>query len=368
MIPKINNLAYVVSAVALAGVVFLSPRAAMAVKAQRSCASSAYTYDSSCTSSGNTSGSSVTSSSTVAAAALQTANLVMGRLTSFRASVSGKKARLNDSTGTVGLFGFGTGKAAGDSAERLGLWVNGSYNRAVGGISGADFDTETWSVMVGGDFRVTDNFLVGLGLGYEEMDGDTGFNRGTIDSEGMTVSPYASVSINDNISVDMMLGYTRVDYELTRVQNEPGTLADTTGITAGHGGNRAFGGLNVNGDFELNNLTAGISIGTRYVAERQSGYIDSYGTYNRSSTITVGTANAGLRLGYRIKMVHPYMSANYGYDYNDAGGTYNGREAYSGAVGLNINMGNFTVNVEGKAGYKDHVKNAGGLLRLRLQF
>lgn len=363
---KINNLAYMVSAVALAGVVFLSPRASVAQSCADAATAGNYSYSDACGSSGNTSGSTVTSSSTVAAAAVQTANLVMGRLTSFRASASGKKARLNDSTGTVGLLGFGTGKSAGGSAERLGLWVNGSYNRSVGGISGADFDTKAWSVMVGGDFRVTDRFLLGLGLGYEDMDGDTGFNRGTIESKGMTVAPYATVSINDNVSVDVLLGYTHVEYDLTRIQIQPAGVADV-GVTAEHDGERYFGGVTFNGDVEKDNLTASVSLGTLFVAERQDSYTDSFTTSNKSRTITVGTVKVGARVGYRIKMVQPYLSANYGYDYNDAGGTYDGRDAYSGAVGINVNLGNFTANIEGTASYKDHVKSAGGSLNLRYQ-
>jgi hypothetical protein len=324
--------------------------------AQNSCTTTGYTYDAACEGNSANAGSAVTASSTVVTAANATANLVMNRVSSFRASGSAPGSN-RAGKGTINLLGFGSGAAAGESSnERVGIWLNGNYTRVVGSLTGAEFDSMLYSGMLGIDFRPTKNSLIGIGFGYEQSDTDTEFNRGTIDSTGYTFTPYLSLGVDDNISIDAVAGYSRMDYDLERL--DPLTSSK---ITGGTDSNRYFGSVNLVVDYDVSNFLLGFRVGTSYISEEQDAYAESDGTSEVAQKVTVGSGNVGLRLGYDGGSAQPYIGGTYSYDYDDSGGTYDGRNTFGVNAGLSVTLTDGVFfNLEAGGTMNDDVRTASG--------
>jgi len=324
--------------------------------AQTSCSDTGYTYDASCSGSADQAGATVTASSTVVTAANATAGLVMNRVSSFRASGSAPGTN-NASNGTINLLGFGSGAAAGEhSSDRMGIWVNGNYTRVLGSLTGAEFDSILFSGMLGVDFRPTKNSLIGIGFGYEQSKTDTEFNRGNVDATGYTITPYLSLGVDENVSLDVVGGYSRLDYDLDRLDPLTGTK-----ITGGTESNRYFGSINLVVDYDISNVLLGFRMGTSYIHENQDSYTESDGTSEAAQKVTVGSGNFGLRIGYNGGAVQPYLGGNYSYDYDDSGGTYDGRNTFGVSAGLNITITDGVFfNLEGGGTMNDDVRTASG--------
>jgi hypothetical protein len=324
--------------------------------AQTSCSDTGYTYDASCSGSADQAGATVTASSTVVTAANATAGLVMNRVSSFRASGSAPGTN-NASNGTINLLGFGSGAAAGEhSSYRMGIWVNGNYTRVLGSLTGAEFDSILFSGMLGVDFRPTKNSLIGIGFGYEQSKTDTEFNRGNVDATGYTIAPYLSLGVDENVSLDVVGGYSRLDYDLDRLDPLTGTK-----ITGGTESNRYFGSINLVVDYDISNVLLGFRMGTSYIHENQDSYTESDGTSEAAQKVTVGSGNFGLRIGYNGGAVQPYLGGNYSYDYDDSGGTYDGRNTFGVSAGLNITITDGVFfNLEGGGTMNDDVRTASG--------
>lgn len=328
------------------------------------CGNSTYSYNSECSGNSAVAGSTVASSSTVSVSATQTAGLVLNRVSSFRAGSSAPGSQ-QSGAGTLKLLELGSGKNAGNSDTPIGVWINGAWTTFDGTKSGAKFDGDAFSGMIGADVTL-DRLIVGLAAGWESSSVDTKFNNGNLDGSGYTVSPYAAYRINRIFSVDGVLGYSRLSYDENRL--DPLSNAQISGNTDA---NRWFGSLNVVANTSHNQFNLSGKVGTFYLSENQDAFTETDGTAVAKQDLTIGTVSLGGRVGYQLDKVEPYISAQYGYDYNGAGGTYDGKNSYGGAVGVQIDAGNgFTGNLEGTASEKDSVTAYGGSLFLRynLQF
>ncbi|NQV55837.1 MAG: autotransporter outer membrane beta-barrel domain-containing protein [Rhodospirillales bacterium] len=352
---------FVAVLIASSGAIFIASNPALAAN---TCNTSGYTYDASCSGNSDAAGNTVSSSSTVVTAANATAGLVLNRVSSFRAkgSAPGKNEAGN---GTINLLGFGSGAAAGEhSNSRFGLWGNGNFTRATGSASDANFDSNLYSGMLGFDYRPSKKTLFGIGFGYETSNTDTEFNRGEIDGMGYTITPYISIGFNNNISLDAVIGYTKLDYDMTRL--DPLT---STKITGSSEANRNFGSINLVVDREVKKFLFGFRVGSSFIHEKQDAYVDTDGVSVVGQAITVGSGNVGLRVGYDGGVVHPYLGTTYSYDYNDAGGAYNAKNTFGVNAGISIDLSSrASLSIEGAGSTKKDVKTASGSGTIRLGF
>lgn len=130
-----------------------------------------------------------------------------------------------------GRFSYSTtGGAAGDSDGalgdgRLGVFVQGSYGSGDKDPTSfeAGYDISATDVTAGVDYRVSENGVVGLALGYNKVDSD--FTRdstgaplaGSFDSDGFTASLFGSWTAYDGLAyVDLIASYGDIDYDSER--------------------------------------------------------------------------------------------------------------------------------------------------------
>ena len=98
-------------------------------------------------------------------------------------------------------------------------------------------------------------------------------------------------------------------------------------------------------------LTA--NVWTLYIIEKQDAFTETNGVAVASETITVGQVNLGGRASYRIGYAEPFANTLLGYDYNDAGGSYDDKLSISAALGSNFYLTEeFTLNAQAIGQYR----------------
>lgn len=101
---------------------------------------------------------------------------------------------------------------------RLGLWVNGT----IGGgerdrrKSNSGFDSDTWEVTSGLDYRFTDRLFAGAALGFSHMSLDFERDQGSLDVDARSVHVYSGYSLPSGISFDGSVSYMRSDFAQRR--------------------------------------------------------------------------------------------------------------------------------------------------------
>lgn len=252
---------------------------------------------------------------------------------------------------TAGL-GDGKGKASGSAPQRAGVWLNGAYNWLENKQEGAKFDGGITNVMGGADYLVTDRILVGLAAGYENQDIKTKFNNGKMEGNGLTLAPYFAFILNKNISFDLTVGHSWVDYDVSRGNGS---------ITGSTNGDRWFSTVNANYGTTINNWQLGAALGYLYTQEKQDAYNESNGNRVDATDTHLGQARLTGKVGYlaptSFGYLNPYGSARLEYDLVkdapgtvDAAGTLASHDNFGVTFGLGVAAGigdATTVNLEG---------------------
>jgi uncharacterized protein YhjY with autotransporter beta-barrel domain len=219
-----------------------------------------------------------------------------------------KQQQLEASTGSAAESGV----AAGDFANGWSIW--GSYTRSdldsdfIFANSSLAYSAKAQSALAGVDALITERFLIGFALGYQDLSSKTYFNGGGQDSDGIIISPYGAFIINDNFSIDVGGGYSDLEYDQTRIS--PGVGTPTVGS---FDANRWFFTTNLNAVFVTGDWVIGGRFGYLYTEEDQDGY-----TETGAAARTVADRNIDLSqlvlggdLAYSVGPIEPYVSAVY---------------------------------------------------------
>lgn len=102
---------------------------------------------------------------------------------------------------------------------RLGLWVNGTIGsgRRDRHLTGAGYDSDTWELTSGLDYRFSDRFFAGIALGYSSLSTDFDDAQGSLDADVRSLHAYAGYSLPNGFSLDGSLSLLRGDYSQDRV-------------------------------------------------------------------------------------------------------------------------------------------------------
>ncbi|MDV7338632.1 autotransporter outer membrane beta-barrel domain-containing protein [Terasakiella sp. A23] len=351
---------------ALAGVTLLAGQFVGGSAHAADCTTSGYssTYGG-CSGNAAAASSTVTSAQTVAAASAATAGLVSNRLASITAGGQ-STAKLNTSGNKLSysLDMDENGKAAGMGAQKFGVWIDFTGAHFDNADKAADYDGELYSGMIGFDYRLNDNVIVGLSGGYEKVETTTTFNAGSEDVTGWTVTPYLGYIINKNYSVDASIGYSKLDYDMERID-----ATNQTAITGTTEADRIYGALNVNGNWNMDNVLLGASLGTLYAKEEKDAFTESGAgaTSVAAQDTKLGRISIGGNIGYDFGMITPYLKAKYGYDYEDGGSGDD--NMINGGLGVNFDFGSsVSAGLESTATKKGDYTDVGGSVNLRVQF
>lgn len=195
---------------------------------------------------------------------------------------------------------FGTGLSAGSQDARFGVWIDGSVTLVSNDHASVLSDGKTEVALVGADYRLREDLIVGVSAGYQGAQLSVGAIRGRRDSNGYVVTPYASYILGSNMSVDVnvSVGGSTTDVESNITGNR--ALGHFDSRRVGAGGNwNIYEGL---GDWFLTGFA-----GYNHAWEFQDDFTDSTGNRIDNGTVTYGVLRFGGEAAYRLGAFEPYI-------------------------------------------------------------
>jgi outer membrane autotransporter protein len=182
----------------------------------------------------------------------------------------------------------------------------------------AHFDDDTGSVVLGADYRVTPNFLVGLTAGYAHTDATLDNNGSSATVDSYSPGLYASFA-EDGWYVNLMGSYLHNAYTQSR---NIGFLGQTA--TSSPEGNEGVVDLDDGYDFHCGGLTFGPMGGIQYTHLSVDGYNES-GSVADLSVNDSESDSLRARIGGRISytLAHagitftPHLDATYQHEFLD---------------------------------------------------
>lgn len=182
---------------------------------------------------------------------------------------------------------------AGQDARDGGSWLSGPVaGWGSGSVAFLDndsaagaFEGEVYTPLLGADYVPAPGVVVGLSLGYEGTDLDTTFNDGTLDGDGVAITPYAGAAVGEHVILDAGVGYTRLTYDRTRLGGA---------LRGEFDADRIFVFANATGyapaDWHgVEPLTIKGRVGFRYSHEDQDGFLEN-GVRIEGGTVELGQA------------------------------------------------------------------------------
>lgn len=269
-------------------------------------------------------------------AAAQAAAIVAGNVASaVGGAVSGAIRTSSAPTNYFNLRDIAKGKSAQGAALRVGAWLSGGYTSIDANDRGGEFDGRVYNINGGLDYKFTERLLAGVTVGYENLDIDTTFNRGTFEGDGVSAGPYFGYRLSDNWAVSGLVTYTWLSYD---VRN------GNTAVTGSFDAERLSANLGLNGGYKVNNWVIGPQAGVLFMQEDQDRYNDSAGTRVNGDVIPLVRWSAGGTLGYNFGNVTPYVKALGEYDSThsaavDLGnGTKSSNDRFGAVAGGGVNV------------------------------
>lgn len=345
-----------------------------------SCTDSTYggTYSSCSTNNTANQSSTVATSTTVLrTASTQTSKLVANRIGN---ALSGGASSFNVASNG---FSASTGMSAGNMGGKAGAWISGSWASVEDENVSTSFDGNVFTGVIGADYQVAPKVVLGLSVGWEDVDIDTeyngfGGNDGNLEGDGYTIAPYVGVKLSPTAQADLTVGYSDIEYDTLRF--DPNTGNSITGSTDA---DRYFVNAGVGGSHQLQgNWRVKSRASIFYASEDKDSFVETEST---GATINVDDEETELgqllldtRLGYQMGGVEPYALVGLEYDYTKddgpvAAGQTQSQDDDFGAkfgggidlkLGPNVTGGIEAYTVEFRDDYNEYAVTGG----LRVQF
>jgi hypothetical protein len=286
---------------------------------------------------------------------------------------SAKECEHRRSGGAVGLRAPVKVAAASGASQLLadaesspwGVW--GSYGKSKfrGSVPVAPYKGDMDSFRFGADRALSDKYVIGAAVSYENLESATRFNAGNQEGDAYTLSPYLLIVLNETFSLDFNAGIGRNKVSQNRVDPaSAGTLSSS------FDGTRYFVSGTVNGSRTIGNFTFGGRGGYLHAVENQDAYTESGGPSARSvgkAHIKLGQVYAGVDLAYAFtRSVEAYTSVVLRHDVSRSDGSGAGGlpNSTSNAVptdrtGYDATLGLRLFSARAVSGFAEYVKTLG---------
>lgn len=221
------------------------------------------------------------------------------------------------------------GAASADDFGRWGLFLNGRVNFGerdqTQNQTGFDFDTI--GITSGVDYRLRDNFVLGVAVGYSKINADFDHSIGHLDIESWNASLFGTYFSADKFYVDASLNYGDNGYDSARhiVYTDIGGTVDRTAKSDSNG-MESSGGIATGYDFGYGAWTFGPHAGSYYYdvdvsefREKGAGGLNMIVGDQNAQSLTV---NAGGHVSYAITpswgVLVPHLRVDYVHEFEDS--------------------------------------------------
>lgn len=172
------------------------------------------------------------------------------------------------------------------------IWFSGSYGNLENDHIATDHSGDLYTGIVGIDRKLGKGHTLGLSVSRDRMDLDTGFNFGRYESDAVTVAPYGAVQLTDWLALDLMLAYTRIEIDQSRLLVVgPGNIDSTADSR------RWLGQVSVTGTKVFRSWYTSGRLGVVYSDEKIDGFTESNGDVIPERNIELGQVHLEGRAG-----------------------------------------------------------------------
>jgi hypothetical protein len=206
------------------------------------------------------------------------------------------------------------GSAGADDGRSHGFWANSSNTDFENTFSRLAFEGTSQLLLLGIDFSLAENHILGLAVGSENSDIDTTFNSGSQKTDGTTIAPYYGWLISDNWSIDISMGISDLDMDQSRTEPlilvpAPGLIPVPPPVTSSVSGERDFTAINFNGFWTFGNWNLGSRVGYLSATSDQDAYTESDGTDVDSNSVDLKQTFIGGDVAYSFGASETFLSA-----------------------------------------------------------
>lgn len=238
-----------------------------------------------------------------------------------------------------------SGVSGGDGESVNGIWVQGLAANIDKTEAFMKMNGNAFSLMGGYDRLFAGRYLLGLAVGWEDVDIATNFNNGSYKSKGVTVAPYVAYKITPAWTVDASFGYSWLDFD---------TSSQYGAVTSSFSGSRVMGSGNLTGAYAVNNWRFQPKLSLLYTRSSHDSYLDSTSASVTSGTNYLGRLSGGGKAGYALGGFLPYVKVMGEWDFKHPGPVLKGNGEMSkvddggmvGGVGMEYTNGRFTGSME----------------------
>ncbi|SOC03618.1 outer membrane autotransporter protein [Rhodobacter sp. JA431] len=213
-------------------------------------------------------------------------------------------------TAGLGRVLDGTGAMSSKSGpeSEWNVWGQGRYTRYEGDDN--SFSGDQIDLVLGADYRLNSDTVLGGLVGFGTIDLDVGANGG-FDADGNTLGVYWAHRFG-RLTADAMLTHTWSDYEVT-----------SAGATGSFDAKRVTLAASLRGQVQRPGVTLEPVVQLLYAVEDQDGYTDSLGGVIDATTIKAGRLSLGSRFLFDQRMTsaglyRPWLGVYADYHFSDA--------------------------------------------------
>lgn len=211
----------------------------------------------------------------------------------------------NSISNTMGMGAGITGQSSGDGPmQGVGFWLKGVQAGLKSTKTGGEYGGHQTSGMLGVDLRMNRDLLVGLAISKDSLNVATEYNSGTFKGHGTSFFPYAGIKLNNNVLMNLMFGYSNVQYS-----------ASHTGITGEFDAKRYLQQVEIRGTHRFGRMQVQPTVELSYFHEKRDGFIESNGSVIPGDSISVGQYGAGLITSYDFGRWTPYVRLRSTYNF-----------------------------------------------------
>ena len=275
----------------------------------------------------------------------------------------------NDGMVGIDMPGTMTGLSSGGQGSPFCVWVSATASALRNDLISTKYDGHLYLMMIGLDYRVNKNLLLGMAIGYEWTELATIFNNGSMESDGFSISPYAAYLINDSFSIDLMVSFSDLDYDTERM---------FTTVYGDYDADRIMVSSNLNYYYLVGNWCLNARLGYMYAEEDADGFTESNGARIRQNDTDFGEIRFGGQASYFINDFELFFAAYYHYDTTmdrtrveaNMKRPSNDKDEVETTAGVNV-LANDTLQFGAEVSRifgRDDVENTSVLMNLRIMF
>lgn len=196
-----------------------------------------------------------------------------------------------------------------DNSLGITFFGGASYGFMENDSSALGMQLDGASAMAGVNIQKGCRYALGLCAGYENLEGDTDYNRGDISCKGSLFAPILAIRILDHFVLDALYGMGAYTYEASRTGGLD--IGEAYSIRGETDAKRRFGASHLHVFFSLDRFNMRFFAGYRFQEDEMDPYTETSGNAMPEETLKMRQIAVGADISYCLDKYEPYFTFSY---------------------------------------------------------